>query len=40
MPQTVGPTFPIISISYEVVRNDSMVLALYDWKKLVVNEGH
>ena len=31
MPQTMGPTFPVIAISYEVVRNDSMVLALYDW---------
>jgi hypothetical protein len=40
MPQTVGPTFPVIITSYEVVMNDSKVLARYDWKNLVVNEGH
>jgi ATP-dependent DNA helicase len=40
MPQTVGPTFPVIVTSYEVVMNDSKALARYDWKYLVVDEGH
>jgi hypothetical protein len=38
MPQTVGPTFPVIVTSYEVVMNDSKALARYDWKYLVVDE--
>ena len=40
MPQTVGPSFPVIVTSYEVVMNDSKALAHYDWKYLVVDEGH
>jgi hypothetical protein len=37
---SVGPTFPVIVTSYEVVMNDSKALARYDWKCLVVDEGH
>lgn len=40
MPPTVGPTFPVIVTSYEVAMNDSKALARYDWKYIVVDEGH
>ncbi|KAK7252908.1 hypothetical protein RIF29_37176 [Crotalaria pallida] len=41
MPRTVGPKFPIIITSYEVALNDARkCFAAYNWKYLVVDEGH
>ncbi|KAK1287688.1 ATP-dependent DNA helicase DDM1 [Acorus calamus] len=40
MPKTVGPKFPLIITSYEVVLNDAKVLSHYNWKFVVVDEGH
>ncbi|KAK1274901.1 ATP-dependent DNA helicase DDM1 [Acorus gramineus] len=40
MPKTVGPKFPLIITSYEVVLNDAKVLSRYNWKFVVVDEGH
>ncbi|KAI3704552.1 hypothetical protein L1987_74776 [Smallanthus sonchifolius] len=41
MPKKVGPDFPIVITSYEVAMNDARkYLRHYDWKYLVVDEGH
>jgi len=40
MPKTVGPSFPIVVTSYEVAMNESKVLAGYNLKYLIVDEGH
>ncbi|XP_057975247.1 ATP-dependent DNA helicase DDM1 [Malania oleifera] len=41
MPKAVGPKFPIIVTSYEVALNDAKkYLRHYNWKYLVVDEGH
>ncbi|GJU12758.1 ATP-dependent DNA helicase DDM1 [Tanacetum coccineum] len=41
MPFTIGKKFPIIIRSYEVVMNDAKKrLRHYNWKYLVVDEGH
>ncbi|QSL64065.1 hypothetical protein MERGE_000220 [Pneumocystis wakefieldiae] len=34
------PDFPIIVTSYEVVMNDKLYLKRYQWKYIVVDEGH
>ncbi|EWC43505.1 hypothetical protein DRE_07505 [Drechslerella stenobrocha 248] len=38
--KNVGPKFPIVCTSYEIVMNDRKYLAAYDWKYIVVDEGH
>ncbi|KAM7524166.1 hypothetical protein LguiA_014068 [Lonicera macranthoides] len=41
MPKTIGPKFPIVITSYEVAMNDAKKhLRHYNWKYLVVDEGH
>ncbi|XP_027361856.1 ATP-dependent DNA helicase DDM1 [Abrus precatorius] len=41
MPRTIGANFPIVITSYEVALNDARKhLRLYNWKYLVVDEGH
>ncbi|GJR72172.1 ATP-dependent DNA helicase DDM1 [Tanacetum coccineum] len=41
MPKSVGPKFPIVITSYEVAMNDAKKhLRHYNWKYLVVDEGH
>lgn len=40
MPKEVGPKFPIVITSYEVVLNDAKCLSKYIWKYVVVDEGH
>ncbi|XP_059640968.1 ATP-dependent DNA helicase DDM1-like [Cornus florida] len=41
MPRTIGSKFPIIITSYEVAMNDARKhLRHYNWKYLVVDEGH
>ncbi|KAJ0981911.1 hypothetical protein J5N97_010166 [Dioscorea zingiberensis] len=40
MLKQVGPKFPVVVTSYEVVMNDATVLAQYKWKYVVVDEGH
>ncbi|PWA55893.1 PGK [Artemisia annua] len=41
MPKSVGPKFPIVITSYEVAMNDAKkFLRNYNWKYLVVDEGH
>lgn len=41
MPRVVGPKFPIVITSYEMAMSDARsVLRHYDWKYLVVDEGH
>ncbi|KAK8937941.1 ATP-dependent DNA helicase DDM1 [Platanthera guangdongensis] len=40
MPKEVGPKFPIVITSYEVVLNDAKFLSKYVWKYVVVDEGH
>ncbi|KAM0915460.1 hypothetical protein ACQ4PT_010858 [Festuca glaucescens] len=40
MPQTIGPDFPIIITSYEMAMSDAKFLAHYNWKYVVVDEGH
>jgi hypothetical protein len=36
----VGPTFPVICTSYEIVISDVKFLAQLDYKYIVVDEGH
>ena len=36
----LGPEFPIVITSYEIVMNDRKHLARYSWKYIVVDEGH
>ncbi|EPS45307.1 hypothetical protein H072_718 [Dactylellina haptotyla CBS 200.50] len=38
--RNVGPKFPIVCTSYEIIMNDRKFLAAYDWKYIVVDEGH
>ncbi|KAK6346831.1 hypothetical protein TWF696_006938 [Orbilia brochopaga] len=38
--KNVGPKFPIVCTSYEIIMNDRKFLAAYDWKYIVVDEGH
>ncbi|XP_022985070.1 ATP-dependent DNA helicase DDM1 [Cucurbita maxima] len=41
MPKTIGPNFPIVVTSYEIAMSDAKkVLRHYNWKYLVVDEGH
>ncbi|OAY57380.1 ATP-dependent DNA helicase DDM1 isoform X1 [Manihot esculenta] len=41
MPRSIGPKFPIIVTSYEIALSDSKkYLRHYNWKYLVVDEGH
>ncbi|KAM0011176.1 putative DNA helicase chromatin remodeling SNF2 family [Helianthus debilis subsp. tardiflorus] len=41
MPKTIGASFPIVITSYEVAMNDAKkYLRHYNWKYLVVDEGH
>ncbi|KAL8240546.1 hypothetical protein R6Q59_013901 [Mikania micrantha] len=41
MPKKIGPSFPIVITSYEVAMNDAKKhLRHYNWKYLVVDEGH
>ncbi|MCD7465632.1 Chromatin remodeling factor DDM1b [Datura stramonium] len=41
MPRTIGPKFPIVITSYEVAMSDARKsLRHYNWKYLVVDEGH
>lgn len=35
-----APDFPIIVTSYEIVMNDRKYLQRYNWKYIVVDEGH
>ena len=35
-----GPEFPVIVTSYEIVMNDRKHLQRYNWKYIVVDEGH
>ncbi|KAK6537587.1 hypothetical protein TWF694_011767 [Orbilia ellipsospora] len=38
--RNVSPKFPIVCTSYEIIMNDRKYLAAYDWKYIVVDEGH
>lgn len=38
MPKTIGPKFPIVITSYEIVMNDVRHLKHYNWKYIVVDE--
>ncbi|KAK7307542.1 hypothetical protein VNO77_40710 [Canavalia gladiata] len=41
MPRTIGPKFPLVITSYEIALNDARKhLGSYNWKYLVVDEGH
>ncbi|VAH98601.1 ATP-dependent DNA helicase DDM1 [Triticum aestivum] len=40
MPKKVGPNFPIIITSFEMAMFDAKLLANYQWKYVVVDEGH
>ncbi|KAL8531919.1 hypothetical protein ACS0TY_008503 [Phlomoides rotata] len=41
MPKTIGPRFPIVITSYEMALSDAKrVLRHYNWKYLIVDEGH
>ncbi|XP_058069040.1 ATP-dependent DNA helicase DDM1 [Magnolia sinica] len=40
MPREIGPKFPLIVTSYEIAMNDARALAHYNWKYVVVDEGH
>ncbi|KAG0455636.1 hypothetical protein HPP92_024928 [Vanilla planifolia] len=40
MSMKIGPDFPLVVTSYEVVLNDAKALARYSWKYVVVDEGH
>uniref|UniRef100_A0A453QK64 Helicase ATP-binding domain-containing protein n=1 Tax=Aegilops tauschii subsp. strangulata TaxID=200361 RepID=A0A453QK64_AEGTS len=40
MPKKVGPDFPIIITSFEMAMFDAKLLANYQWKYVVVDEGH
>jgi ATP-dependent DNA helicase len=35
-----GPNFPVIVSTYEIVMADIKALARYNWKYVVVDEGH
>lgn len=36
----VGPNFPVVVSTYEIVMADIKALARYNWKYIVVDEGH
>jgi hypothetical protein len=36
----VGPDFPVVVSTYEIVMADIKALARYRWKYIVVDEGH
>jgi ATP-dependent DNA helicase len=36
----VGPGFPVVCTSYEIVMNDKKFLTKYRWKFIIVDEGH
>ncbi|KAF3163534.1 hypothetical protein TWF788_001547 [Orbilia oligospora] len=38
--RNVRPDFPVVCTSYEIIMNDRKYLASYDWKYIVVDEGH
>lgn len=38
MPKTIGPKFPLVITSYEVVLRDAKFLSRYKWKYVVVDE--
>ncbi|TGJ64355.1 hypothetical protein EYR41_010416 [Orbilia oligospora] len=38
--RNVGPDFPVVCTSYEIIMNDRKYLASYDWKYIVIDEGH
>ncbi|XP_072971331.1 ATP-dependent DNA helicase DDM1 [Typha angustifolia] len=40
MPKEIGPKFPLIVTSYEIVLSDAKFLAHHKWKYVVVDEGH
>ncbi|OMO56882.1 SNF2-related protein [Corchorus capsularis] len=41
MPKVIGPKFPIVVTSYEMAMSDAKrVLRHYEWKYVVVDEGH
>ncbi|KAI4969001.1 hypothetical protein ZWY2020_046331 [Hordeum vulgare] len=40
MPKKVGPDFPIIITSFEMAMYDARLLANYQWKYVVVDQGH
>ncbi|CAM0912617.1 unnamed protein product [Alopecurus aequalis] len=40
MPKNVGPDFPIVITSFEMAMYDAKFLANYEWKYVVVDEGH
>ncbi|WVZ61737.1 hypothetical protein U9M48_011562 [Paspalum notatum var. saurae] len=40
LPKTVGPDFPIVVTSYEMVISDAKFLALHKWKYVVVDENN
>ncbi|KAM0915050.1 hypothetical protein ACQ4PT_011086 [Festuca glaucescens] len=40
MPKKIGPDFPIIITSFEMAMYDAKYLASYEWKYVVVDEGH
>ncbi|GKU99146.1 hypothetical protein SLEP1_g12034 [Rubroshorea leprosula] len=41
MPRVIGPKFPVVITSYEVAMSDARrFLRHYDWKYIVVDEGH
>ncbi|XP_042402829.1 ATP-dependent DNA helicase DDM1-like [Zingiber officinale] len=40
MPKDIGPKFPLIITSYEIALFDAKILAKYNWKYVVVDEGH
>jgi len=37
---TAGPDFPVVVSTYEIVMADIKALARYNWKYIVVDEGH
>ncbi|KAF3320508.1 ATP-dependent DNA helicase DDM1 [Carex littledalei] len=40
MPKQIGPKFPLVVTSYEMALADARFLSHYQWKYVVVDEGH
>ncbi|XP_078170989.1 chromatin remodeling 1 [Carex rostrata] len=40
MPKQIGPEFPLVVTSYEMALFDARFLSQYQWKYVVVDEGH
>lgn len=40
MPQQAQPDFPVVVTSYEICMNDRKFLANYQWRYIIVDEGH